>query len=271
MGDRQCRFAKRALVATIPVLLVACGKTDSSDGGPGGTPIRTREMHMTATVEAADEITTKISVRLHSGDPRIGDWRLDDLFGTDYHLTGGDALDACVGAQCKRLTHDVLLNYETDLAYVAEMPYTIALSRSVERSAPSSVVTLPVPFTILTPSPGLRVTNGDWVTVQWSPSGANEIVGLVGEARCEHADNLRTTRALRLATDVNTGTFVVQVDEILGARPGFPLTQARIMRCDVKIEVAHERRGTVDAAFGGDRIVGAVVRTVTLDYIPTEP
>lgn len=227
---------------------------------------------MSAEVEASDDATAEVSVKLHNGDPFLG---------TVYSLTGGDTLNACVGTVCRQLTRGILaLEYEADLPYVAESPYTISLSRRVDVSAPDSVVTLPVPFTILSPSSGLRVTDGDLVTTQWSPAVAAELDYVRGRARCDYEDGVRNTRtAGSLSVSAAGGTATVAVDAILAARPAAPLTQARLLRCDLVIEVAQKRLGTVDSRFGGagaafldgDGLIGRVTRSVTLDYTPSQP
>src|SRR5262245_13589073 len=139
------RHRRLALATTLAAAAIAgCHTSNSSDGGPGGTPIKTRDMYIKVEVEAADEVTAKVSAWLNSGVP---------LLGTYYTLSGGDSLSACVGGVCKPLSQNVL-KYEADLPYVAETPYVISLSRQVDVSAPDTVVTLPVPFTILAPSDG---------------------------------------------------------------------------------------------------------------------
>jgi hypothetical protein len=144
------------LLATVVGACSGGDTADSSEGGQDGTPITTREMHISAYVEADDDLTAEISVTLHNGDP---------LFGTTFLLSGGDALSACVGAQCSPLVREpAFTNYEAALPYAAEMPYTISLARANGVSAPNSAVALPVPFAILAPVPGLSVTDGDTIT-----------------------------------------------------------------------------------------------------------
>jgi hypothetical protein len=60
------------------------------------------------------------------------------------------------------------------------------------------------------------------------------------------------------------GAMVAEVDAILDGMVFF--SQARVLRCDIVIEVVHDRRGTVDTALGGGAIIGRVSRKVTLDY-----
>jgi len=272
MRRRLARDRVSFAAAIVAATVCGCDSESSSDGGEGGTPIKTRDMYMSAEVEAADDATAEVSVRLHNGDPFLG---------TSYSLTGGDALSACVGTVCRQLTRGLLsLDYEADLPYVAESPYTISLSRRVDVSAPDSVVTLPVAFAILSPSSGLHVTDGDAVTVQWSPAIAAEHDYVSGRARCDYEDGVRNTRtAGPLSVNAAGGTAAVAVDTILAARPVAPLTQARLLRCDVVIEVAQKRLGTVDSRFGGagaafldgDGLIGRVTRSVTLDYTPSQP
>jgi hypothetical protein len=248
----------------------ACSSGDSagsSDGGQGGTPIATRGMYIGATVEAEDDVTAEISVSLHNGDP---------LFGTSYLLTGGDALNACVGAQCKPLTYEALHSaYEGELPYAAETTYTVSLARAAEASAPNSVVALPVPFAILVPAPGLRVTDGDSVTVQWAPAGADDVVDVLAETRCEHDNRslfipvlVPSVRRGRLAENVDSGTVVTDVDTILDSGWALFPWDDPIVRCDIVIEVIHARVGTIDTPFGGGYIRGVVSRKVKLDYTP---
>jgi hypothetical protein len=263
---RPSLIASPMLATTVAIC--ACGgggTTSSSDGGQGGTPITTREMYMSANVETEDDTAAEISVSLHNGDP---------LFGPDFVLNGGDAMSACVAAQCSPLTRDPLLSvYAAKLPYVAETIYTISLSRAVGTSAPNSVVALPVPFAILAPPSGLRVTDGDSVTVQWAPAGVNDVVDVWAQTRCDHRHrslpvNLPSVRRGRLAANVDTGTIVADVDTILDSGwMLFPWDEP-IVRCEIAIEVLHQRVGTIDTPFGGGSIRGLVSRKVTLDYTP---
>ena len=240
---------------------------DSSGGGRDGTPIPTREMYISARVEAEDAVTAEISVSLHDGDP---------LVGTYFLLSGGDTLTACVGAQCSPLIREPpFTDYEAALPYVAETAYTISLARANGASASNSVVALPVPFAILAPAPGLRVTDGDNVTVQWAPAGADDVVDVLAETRCDHENRslftpvlLPSVRRGRLAENVDSGAFVADVDTILDSGWALFPWDDPIVRCDIVIEVVHARAGTIDAPFGGGYIRGAVSRNVKLDYTP---
>lgn len=264
MRRLRLRILASTLLATA-VAVSACsdGGTSSSDGGERGTPIATSEMQISASVEAEDDVTAEISVTLYDG-------KLGTLL-----LTGGDALSACVAAQCGPLTRDSLSSeYVAELPYVAETAFTISLTRATGASAQNSVVTLPVPFTILAPAPGLKVTDGDSVTVQWAPTGADDDVDVWAETRCYHENRslfipvlMPSVRRGRLAENVDSGTIVTDVDTILDSGWMLFPWDDPIVRCDIAIEVFHERVGTVDSSLGGG-IVGRVSRKVTLDYTP---
>jgi hypothetical protein len=239
----------------------------SSDGGEGGAPIATREMHVSANIEAEDDVTAEVSVSLHNGDP---------LFGADYLLTGGDTLSACVGAVCKPLTYETLHSaYEAELPYAPETAYTLSLARAAGANAPNSAVALPAPFAILAPPPGLRVTDGDSVTVQWAPAGADDVVDVWAQTRCDHENRslfitvlLPSVRRGRLAENVDSGTIVADVNTILDSGWMLFPWDDPIVRCEIVIEVLHQRIGTIDTAFAGSYIRGVVSRKVKLDYTP---
>jgi len=254
------------LATTVAISACSGGDTaSSSNGGEDGTPVTTPAMFISATVEAEDDYTAEISVSFHDGDP---------LFGTRFQLTGGDALRACVAAQCSALAFDSQRSaHRADLPYVAETAYTISLTRATGASAPNSVVDLPVPFAILAPAQGLRVTDGDSVTVQWAPAGADEVVDVWAETRCDHQHRslpvlLPSVRRGRLAENVDTGILVADVDTILDSGWMLLNWDEPIVRCEIAIEVLHQRVGTIDPLFGGGSMLGLVSRKVTLDYTP---
>jgi hypothetical protein len=243
---------------------VGCSSKDSSTGGDDGGPIATGKMHIRAAVEAPDESTVTVSASLHDGK----------ILGTEYVLTGGDSLRACVVARCSQLEHDSGLpfageDYGAELPHFSLIPYTISFSRSVGANAPSSAVTLPIPFSILAPPPNLRVTDGDMVTVQWSPEGAGEDVQLNVNGICEREDGGHPVFAgPRLAKNVVGGSFVVSVDAMVRS---IDELYGPVKRCEITLVVSHEHLGTIDAAFAGGSIVGRVSRTVMLDYRSSRP
>jgi hypothetical protein len=253
-------IASSLLATTVAISACGGGTTSSSDGGEGGAPIAAGALYINATVAAEDDTTAEVSVTLHNGS----------LFGNYVLLTGGDALSVCVGAQCSPLTREPpFSDYEAELPYVAETPYTISLARAGANA--NSVVALPVPFTILAPAPDLRVTDGDSVTVQWAPAGTSDTVNV--ETLCYYdgfslASLLPRARFGQLATNVDSGTVVTDVDTLLDIGWSFFSRQEPIERCDIRMEIVRGRLGTIDASFGGGFVRGLASRKVRLDYEP---
>ena len=155
------RHARLGLLAALAAVTIAgCDSSDSSNDIPLG---KTSDVSFGVSIEATDDVTAKVSARFYilgAGGP---------IPTRHFVLNTGDALSACVGAVCQPLTRGPPTTYVADLPYVAETPCTISLSRQNDVSAPNSVITLPVPFAILAPPTGLPVTDGQQVTVQWSP------------------------------------------------------------------------------------------------------
>ena len=124
--------------------------------------------------------------------------------------------------------------YVADLPYVAETVYTISLSRQSDVSALNTVVTLPVPIAILAPPDGLQVTEGQIVTVQWSPveDRRGTVVGLRplrSPRRCENQPHLFFIGS-RIP---DTGAAIFNVDQIRYAQPHPTPPDARVLRCDI--------------------------------------
>jgi hypothetical protein len=198
-------------------------------------------------------------------------------------------LSACVGAVCEPLTRgpdqfSYIPSYVADLPYVGETPYTISLARGGDVVAPNTVITLPVPFTILAPPAGLSVTDGQQVTVQWSPRNngdranvpfdTNGRSSVDGEARCYHNGGAQSTRRDALESQrVDTGTATVSVDELFeeGYVVGIaPLPQAPVLRCDIVLQVTQGRNGTIDGAFKHGSFTAALRQSVTIEYTPSQ-
>jgi hypothetical protein len=73
-----------------------------------------------------------------------------------------------------------------------------------------------------------------------------------------------------LGTNVGAGTATVAVDAFFDRVLTIGQSTARVLRCDLLLEVKHERRGTGDTRFGGALVMGRVTRKVTLDYTPSQ-
>ena len=267
----------RLLAALAAVSIAGCHSSDDSDDV---APWKPSDIFISGLIEAADFETVKVSVGFVILSPVRDTYRL---------LNPGDALTVCVGAICRPLQRDPTLRanehpYVADLPYVAETPYTISLSQENIVTAPNSVVTLPVPFTILAPPAGLSVTDGQQVTVQWSPPNngvranvpfdTNGRSSVDGDARCDHDGGAQSTRRDALEFQrVDTGTATVRVDELFEegykVGPG-PLPQAPVLRCDIVLQVTEGRIGTIDSAFKHGSFPAVVRQSVTIEYTPSQ-
>jgi hypothetical protein len=251
------------------LLLAGCGSKGTSTGGEGGAPIATSDMEIGALVTAMDAATVVIDVSLDDGE----------FFGTEYVLTGGDALSACAQDRCSALRDDFSLSefpvnvlfpggYKNTLHYIANEPYVISFSRRTGDQAPRSVVTLPEPFEITHPTDGQQVTDGDLITVVWgSPATESTVVDI--SAECEHVDSVvsRVGGTRRRDRDAD-GVLQISVEDVLDNLDVLGESPAPLRRCDFNVAVTQERRGTIDPAFEGGYINGRVVRSVNMHYVP---
>jgi len=259
------RHARLGLLAALAAVSIAgCDSDDSSNDLPLG---KTSDVNFDVSIEATDDVTAKFSATFYipgAGGP---------IRRRYFVLNAGDALSACVGAVCKAMTREGRTeSYVADLPYVGETAYTISLSRQNDVSAPNTVITLPVPFTILAPPAGLSVTDGQQVTVQWSPPNNGDAF-VRGNARCDHQGGIQSERARSFA-DIrpDTGRAIVSVDENFAGsvfRP-FPPPQAPVLRCDVVLEVRQPRVGTIDPAFKNGGISAGITRSVMIEYTPSQ-
>ena len=293
-AGKAVRHLRLLLEALAAVTIAGCHSSDSSDGGDvapepssdssdDGAPAswNPSDVYFHVDVEVADDVTAKIRADLRTlgPGPRF----------TIYHLLApGDVLSACAGAVCKSLTRgpDQFSHpsYVADLPYVGETPYTISLARRGEVVAPNTVITLPVPFTILAPPAGLSVTDGQQVTVQWSPPNngdranvpfdTNGSSSVHSDMRCYHDGGAQSERRHAVAFQrVDTGTATVRIDELFeeGYVVGIaPLPQAPVLRCDIVLQVTQARNGTIDGAFKHGSFTAALRQSVTINYTPSQ-
>jgi hypothetical protein len=168
----------------IALIIGACDSGGAADDADANAP--TIELWLAANVEAPDDTTVDISASFN--------W--SKTIGADYvRLGDGNTLTACVATVCMPLTRGIYsTDYEAILPYVAETAYTISLTRRDHVSAPNSFVTLPVPFTILAPAAGSRVTDSETITLRWSPPGIDTRTSASGHAECKHELTVRMSR-----------------------------------------------------------------------------
>ena len=259
------RHATLGLLAALAAATIAgCDSSDSSD--ESSADLRTSEMVIDGFVFATDDVTATVFAYLYypAGQKTVS-------------LGGGDAFTACVGSVCKPMAYPAtprgpsVMRYEATLPYVAETAYTISFSRGDEVSAPNTAVTLPVSFTILTPAAGLTVTDGQAIDILWSPSGVERDTSVEGRAHCDHPNGEKTDRSAWLHfRSQDTGAITFNMNDIMSKTPvplpGNPL----VVGCRIELEVSTARRGIPDSAFQGGSITSGIVRSVALQYTPSQ-
>jgi len=248
------------LVALV-TLLQSCGDPKSSStSGPEGGPVPTSSMTIALRVESGESGIAVVRANLNDGH----------FLGKSYRLDGGDFFRACMTGVCRNMADNDSLDspdYIARFDYRPGVEYVVSFNRQGAQSAPDSRVTLPQPFTIVTPADGQQVTDGDTVLVTWSPTGAPARVSLRYDAECNHLSGAFGVSSGSLSLDSNAdGRESVSIDPIVTfARSG---STSPITRCSIEVIVSHELQGRIDPAFHDGTAVGIVSRKVTLDYIP---
>lgn len=288
MRYSRLRHISAALVASI---VFGCHSSDSSDDSsvepppssvtpsPSTTGLKTSELHISSLLWATDDVTVLALIDFWSKAV------LDTVGDGTVVLGEGDTLTACVGSVCqpmvRRQTNANYKPYEATLPYVAETAYTISFSRRDDVSAPNTTITMPVPFTILTPPAGLAVTDGQVITVLWSPSGVERDTSASVRAHCDHVSGEQTSRGLSLFWNLpdRTGSATVNMDQLMSRRafltddvnlPAREPVDPRVVGCRIEIEVSMRRQGIPDSAFQVGYASSAIVRTVSLQYSPSQ-
>ena len=248
------RARLRLLAALTAVSIAGC---DSNSDDEGANP-PTGDIQLGVNLDASDDVTVRIRAVLY--------WPYFE----ELRLGAGNTLTACVGTTCKPLTWG--FGYEASLPYVAETAYTISLARLIDVSAPNTFGTLPVPFTILAPAAGSQVTDGEMITLLWSPAGiSNTRTHASGFAACWHRSGETTSRVINLdlVGDPDLGTLSFDMAYILSPRPWPTPRDANLERCDVKLTVSMSRTGVADSAFrAGSHVFSHIERSVTIKYTP---
>lgn len=250
--------------------LSGCTSQSSSTGGVGGGPVPTQQMHLDVRIEAKDSSTAVVSARLSDGR----------ALGTQYRLDGGDYLRACINAQCRNLRDgfdiaDVLFpffpdGYSNGLGFYSDTDYVVSFYRPEGDDAPNTRVTLPPAFDIVYPAANQEVTDGDAVWVEWLPIGRGERIDVDTHTECDHIDGLETTDRKSIGYDGDgDGRELLDIDAVIRDTLDHPISPTRVHRCQITVQVSHERRGTIDAVFDGGEIKGIVSRKVRLVYYPS--
>jgi hypothetical protein len=215
--------------------------------------LKTSGMSAQMSVVASGNGSTQVSAQFNVGSNS-----------TDFvDLSAGDTLTAQAGSQTQPMARSsfagVISYGATFLALdAADTKYTIALTRSMDVSAPSSIATLPKPFNITAPTANssfsransdITVTYDNFGTqdsMSWS-AGGDCVKGLVGGTVANDAGSLVIAKGTLLPTDAS---------------------QAGVT-CVAHITLTRQRPGQLDPHYGaGGSIFAQQTRTVTFSSAP---
>lgn len=212
--------------------------------------ILTRGMYASISATADGTGETTVGATLFLGPP-------SDLVFID--LVGGDQLIAHQGSQSKVMSELIILNIVSHTAKFAgdreDDVFEVEFRREVDAGAPSSLVSLPAPFT-LDPVPA-SVSRGAAFGVSWAGAAAgSDPMRWGAEGSC---------------IESAAGTIVGDPGSVTMPAGTFKkLTGQNIAdSCQVTVTVSRERDGDLDRAFGkGGTAMGVQRRVVTFTSTP---
>jgi hypothetical protein len=237
-------IAKLSLFALLTTTAAACTTTESDN-------ILTRGMFASIEARADGNGSTTVSTSLFLGPP-------SDLIFID--LVAGDQLLAHHGDEFKTMTEIIILNIVSHTATfqgdAEDEEFEIEFRRRVDPGAPSSLVSLPAPFT-LGNVPASVSRNVDF-GVNWTGSSSGA------------TDRMRWSAS---------GSCIESASGVIAGDPGSVTMPAGTFRklsgqnvadsCQVTVTVDREREGDVDPAFGeGGTATGLQRRSLTFTSTP---
>jgi hypothetical protein len=231
------RFALLALA-----LAPACTTTDSDN-------ILVSGMYASIRAQADGTGSTELTATLYLGQP------IDLVF---IELHGGDRLIAHHADQAKVMAEQTILgtvSHHTTFAGDADnSEYEVELQRSVDRGAPSSIVTLPPRFTLDAVATTSRAAP---LTMTWAPSAGTDPMRWQAAGSCIES----------------AGGMIAGGDPGAVTIPGSTLRKqmgAQIAdSCQVTLTVSRARDGDLDLNYGkGGDISGVQVRSRTFTSMP---
>ena len=241
----KLRSLATLLAAAAVATTTACTTTDSDN-------ILTRGMYAAIGASADGSGNTVVSASLYLGRPTNLDF---------IKLEGGDQLIAHHADQAKQMSELIILNIVSHTASfpldAADARFEVELRREVDAGAPSTVLTLPAPFTLgAIPQ---SVSRAAAFGVDWA-GASNDRMRWSAEGPCIQAAS-GSINAVGAgdpgSVTMPAGTFVK------AAGTTVPDT------CQVKVTVTRERDGQLDRGFGeGGTATAVQTRTAMFTSTP---
>lgn len=211
--------------------------------------IKTSGLYADLDATATGDNKTKVKATLTLGQGSL----------TFLELSSGDVLTASTGTTSKTMSRTSLFGstwYEAELGGdTANMDVKVSLSRAADASAPNSVVTLPAPFSISTPTPNQKFSRAAApIFVSWQGAGQPDELRLGASGSC-----IDSISEAALSADNGQHTLPA-----LKAKAG-----EEAKSCAVVITMRRVRKGQVDPAYGkGGSFEAKVERSVTITSDP---
>ena len=214
--------------------------------------ILTHGMYADIDARANANGETTVSTTLYLGSPINLDF---------IELSAGDQLVATNSPDTKVMQETSILNivsyHATFQTTDEDEVFEIGLERSVDSGAPSSLVSLPSPFTIIPPV--TSQSRAASMSIAWSPAATTEKMSWTAKGTCIES----TGEAL--AGD--PGSFVIPAGRLIKRVPQG--AEAGPDSCQVTIEISRQREGDLDPGYGkGGTIFGTQSRTTTFTTTP---
>ena len=233
---------KNGAILSLFVLLAGCG-------GGSGDP-STSNIYAQLFIRAEGSGQSKVMAIM-----RLGGMESDSFL----ELQEGDHLIAWQegeSAQMQRREWRGMVSYDAYFTGdMANTSFRIEFKRTIDEGAPSSTVSLPFEFSVLTPSPGTTFSRAsETILVSWAPSRSRDYLLVTIEGDCIEP------YSSGLAPD--TGTFYITANSIqLSDDASWDI-------CTATMEIALTRVGTLDPAYGGGYFYGQQIRTVEIHSGP---
>lgn len=244
-GKRKLAQALNTSIVLVATAIAGCGNSNAVDS----ETLETQGLWVGVRFEAVGNGATSVNVEINEGGSS----------GNDVRLSPNERLEVSANGTIVVLDEDEDF---LDIDYEGSVPtdasgtlFTLWLFRADGSISNSTRVNLPDFFTITSPADNQATMVGDILDVLWSPAASGSI-GVSVMTQCSGFTRVDFF-------DVpDSGNYTINTAELPGIQdPAIP----RENGCTLTIDLARERRGTLDPAFRGGGFVTAVQeRTVQL-------
>jgi hypothetical protein len=220
------------------LLVAACAKTPSND-------VFTHGITADIAAQAVGDGTTTVSATLYVGDPANLDFV--ELAGSDQLLAefAGDQRPMAETQLGNIVSHQTSFADDTD-----GDAFTVAFERTVDVSAPMSVATLPVAFTMNQP-PTMAQRSSD-LTLSWTSTASTDTMGWSASGACiQVASGSIAANGSALTITANT---LIQ--------------EGSAASCTVTVDIQRQKLGVLDPAYGSGSVYGLQTRSFQLTSNP---